>query len=80
MRVPGMIRKVDSLGRVVIPQEYRKMLALQTGDEVELRLENGALVLRKYVPGCIFCGDRGNLVAYKDKYICSDCLRNLRKV
>lgn len=80
MRAPGFVRKVDNLGRVVIPQELRNSLNLEGGDEVELWQENGALILRKFVPGCVFCGGKGHLTTYEGKYICSDCLRNLRKV
>lgn len=80
MSVPGMIRKMDNLGRVVIPQELRKSLGIQGGDELELRVENGGLLLRKFEPGCVFCGKSDDLVTYEEKYICGACLRNLRKV
>ena len=80
MRVPGWIRKVDNLGRVVIPQELRNALEIHGGDQVELRLECDALVLRKFAPGCVFCGEEANLAEFEGKFVCSHCLRNLRKV
>ncbi len=80
MRTPGLVRKIDHLGRIVIPQELRKRLDLQGGDEVEIQLENGALILRKFDYSCVFCGSRRDLVHYENKNICGACLRNLRKV
>lgn len=80
MSMPGMIRKMDNLGRVVIPQELRSALDIQGGDAVELWLENGTLRLRKFAPGCIFCGNSQELAVYEEKYICGVCLRKLRKV
>lgn len=79
MGVPGIIRKMDALGRVVIPGELRRATGLQQGDDVEIYLEDGALVLRKFSPNCIFCGGRESLVTYEGKYICGACLQNLRK-
>lgn len=80
MRMPGLIRKMDNLGRVVIPQELRKALDIQSGDAVELQLENRVVLLRKFAPGCVFCGKSEDLVTYEEKYICGACLRKLRKV
>lgn len=80
MRVPGVIRKLDGLGRIVIPQEMRKSLGLQEGDEVEIQLENGVLQLRKFAPGCVFCGGSRDLVTYENKHICGECLQKIRKV
>lgn len=80
MRQPGLVRKMDNLGRVVIPREIRQVLELQGGDDVEMQLENGALVLRKFDHSCVFCGGGPDLVTYKGKNICGDCLRKIRKV
>lgn len=79
MRQPGLVRKMDNLGRVVIPREIRQVLELQGGDDVEMQLENGALILRKFDRSCVFCGG-SDLVTYKGKNICGDCLRKIRKV
>lgn len=80
MRVPGIIRKVDDLGRVVIPGELRRAMGLKAGEEVEMRLQNGVLTLRRFDPCCVFCGGTEELVTYEGKHICGACLRNLRKV
>lgn len=80
MRTPGMVRKMDSLGRVVIPWELRKAMDIQNGDELELQCEGSCITIRKFAPNCIFCGSREGLLTYEEKHICSVCLRNLRKV
>lgn len=79
MKTPGMIRKVDELGRIVIPHELRKALDIGSGDLLELGCEGETLTLRKFSPTCVFCGDREELSAYKEKYICGECLRNLKR-
>lgn len=80
MRTPGMVRKVDELGRIVIPHELRKALGIRNGDELELCCEGERLVLRKFSSTCVFCGESEDLSVYKEKYVCGKCLRNLRKV
>lgn len=80
MAIPGILRKMDDLGRVVIPQELRRVMGIHPGDVVELQLENGSLRLRKFDPDCIFCGGRQDLFTYENKQICGECLRKLRKV
>ena len=80
MRMPGMIRRVDSLGRIVIPFELRRAMDVQGGDELELQWDGQQLLVRKFCPNCIFCGSREDLAVFQEKYICGACLRNLRKV
>ena len=80
MKTPGIVRKIDESGRIVIPNELRKALDLQCGDLMEMRCHGDTLVLREYAPDCVFCGSREALSRYQEKYICSVCLRNLRKV
>ena len=80
MKTPGMIRKMDELGRIVIPQGIRKALEMQSGDSVELCMEGDRLVIRKYTSTCVFCGSREQLLRFEEKHICQDCLQALRKV
>ena len=80
MRTPGIVRKVDELGRIVIPHELRKAMGIHNGDELELCCEGEQLVLRKFHSACVFCGERADLSVYKEKFVCGNCLRNLRKV
>lgn len=74
MKTPGMIRKIDELGRIVIPQGIRKALEIQSGDSVELCMEGDQLVIRKYTSTCVFCGSREQLLRFEEKHICQDCL------
>lgn len=78
VKTPGMIRKIDDLGRIVVPSELRRTLDIQSGDEVEMYADGDALVLRKFAPSCIFCGGAEQMVTYGGKNICIYCLRNLR--
>ncbi len=78
--MPGMIRKVDELGRIVIPHELRKAMDIQSGDQLELLCHAEGLLLRKFPAACVFCGKRDELLQYQEKHICKHCLQGLRKV
>lgn len=73
MKSTGIVRKVDELGRVVIPIELRNKLGIQERDPIEIYVDGSSVVLKKYQPNCIFCGNSKNLVEYKDKLICDKC-------
>lgn len=77
MQTPTMIRKVDRLGRIVIPVELRRMLEIEIDQELELQIRDDELVLRKFTPGCIFCDGLGDQVTYQGKNVCRSCLRKL---
>ncbi len=78
MKSLGTVRKVDELGRIVLPIETRKRLGLEAKDPVEIFVEKDRIILKKYEPACIFCGDVNNVVMYKEKRICKNCLAELR--
>lgn len=78
MKSTGMTRKVDELGRVVIPIELRRTLQIEEKDPLEIYVDGEKIILRKYEPGCIFCGNADKLRNFKDKNICEDCF-NLMK-
>lgn len=77
MQTPIMIRKVDRLGRIVIPVELRRMLEIETDQELELQIRDDELVLRKFTPGCIFCSALGEQVIFRGKNVCRLCLQKL---
>lgn len=79
MKSLGIVRKVDELGRIVLPIEIRKRLDLGPKDPVEIFVEKDRVVLKKYEPCCIFCGDADDVIMYKDKRICRSCLEELKK-
>lgn len=73
MKTTGMTRPIDSLGRIVIPKELRTVLDLSEGDRMEIHVDGDAIVLRKFVPCCLFCGEVGKLIHFGGKQICQDC-------
>lgn len=77
MKSTGMIRRVDELGRVVIPKEIRNKLDIQEKDPLEIYVQEDCIVLKKYESNCIFCGNTKDLVEYKEKLICKKCLKDL---
>lgn len=79
MKSTGIIRKVDELGRVVLPIELRRTLDLAERDELEIYLDNDKIILQKFEPSCIFCGSSAGLVSYRGKNVCQDCIRDMSK-
>jgi len=77
MKHNGIIREIDKLGRIVIPIEYRRLLDINTGDEVEIQSRGDSIVLRKYQPRCLFCGTDSNLVELEGKSVCRACAEKL---
>lgn len=80
MKSTGIIRKVDDLGRIVLPIELRRMLDIAERDELEIFMENDRIVLQKYETVCIFCGSARNLIAYSAKNVCRNCIQKLTEV
>ena len=75
MKSTGIVRKLDELGRIVLPIELRRTLKLAERDAVEIFVDGENIVLHKYEPNCIFCDDSKHLIQYKDKMICTKCAR-----
>ncbi len=75
--VGGVVRRIDVLGRVVVPAEMRKALGIRRGDLIATRLEYGRVVIEKVQPECAVCGDVADLIEMRDKHVCSDCVRGL---
>ena len=75
MRPLGIVRKVDILGRVVIPKELRDTLDIAEKDPIEIFVEDEKIILRKYNLTCVFCGSTNNVVIYKEKLVCEDCAK-----
>ena len=80
MKSTGIVRKVDELGRVVIPIELRNKLGIQERDPIEIYVDGTSIVLKKYQSSCIFCGNTKNLVEYKDKLICNKCCDSIKEI
>ena len=81
MKSTGIVRKVDELGRVVIPIELRRTLGINEKDALEIYVENDRIILKKYEPAnaCVFCGNEEKLSLFQNKSICSCCRHDLAK-
>ena len=77
MKSTGIVRKVDDLGRIVLPIELRRMLDIAERDELEIFVESDRIVLRKFESNCIFCGSAMGLRAFNGKNVCSHCVEKL---
>lgn len=73
----GIVRKVDELGRVVLPIELRNKFDIKEKDPLEIFVEGSSIILRKSEPNCIFCGTTKNLKKYSDKNVCINCIENI---
>ena len=78
MKSTGVVRRVDELGRIVIPIELRRTLDIAEKDALEIYLVGELIILKKYEPACIFCGDARDVANYKGKNICKNCLNELK--
>lgn len=78
MKATGIVRKVDELGRIVLPIELRRTLSIDIKDPLEIYVEGEQIALKKYEPSCIFCGNAKDVVNYKGKNICKSCLKELK--
>lgn len=80
MKSTGIIRKIDELGRFVIPMEMRNKLSISNNDSLEIYVEGTSIILKKYQPDCVFCGSSKNVVEYKGKNICEKCLNEMKSL
>jgi transcriptional pleiotropic regulator of transition state genes len=73
MKSTGIVRKVDDLGRSVLPKELRNVLDIKERDPMEIYVDGTFIMLQKYEPSCVFCGNAANIVNFKGKNVCADC-------
>ena len=78
MKATGIERKVDELGRIVLPIELRRTLDIAERDPLEIYVEGSSIVLKKYRPTCVFCDSVKDISVYREKNVCARCLRELR--
>ena len=78
MKSTGIVRKVDSLGRVVLPIELRRTLDVSEKDALEIYVEGNTVILKKYEVSCIFCDSASNVTMFKGKNVCAACKRELK--
>ena len=80
MKSTGIVRRVDELGRVVLPIELRNKFGITEKDPMEIYVDGSSIVLKKYEPNCIFCGNSKKLVDYQGKLICEKCAEKIGKL
>ncbi len=79
MKSTGIVRKMDELGRIVLPIELRRTFGISEKDALEIFVDGNNIVLRKYEPSCIFCGNSKDVFIFKGKSICPACMEELQK-
>ena len=77
MKSTGVVRQLDTLGRIVLPIELRRTMDIGVKDMLEIFVEDDQIILKKYHPSCIFCSDARDVTTYKGKLICKNCLKEL---
>ena len=80
MKATGIVRKVDELGRIVLPIELRRTLDIAERDPLEIYVDGSSIVLKKYGPHCVFCDGAKDVTVFKGKNICPKCLKELKNV
>ena len=77
MKSTGVVRRVDELGRVVIPIELRRTMSIAEKDALEIYVDSDRIILRKYEPACVFCGNADEVTNFKGKNVCKECLKSM---
>ena len=80
MKSTGIVRKVDELGRIVLPIEMRRTLDIGEKDVLEIYVEGSSVILKKYKPSCVFCDATKDITVFKGKNICPKCLKELKEL
>lgn len=80
MKMTGMTRKMDRLGRIVLPREMFKKMDLHFGDMIEVFYEEDAIIIRKYAPGCALCEDVTTSIWFKGRAVCVNCIDEIRRM
>jgi len=78
MKSTGIVRRVDELGRIVLPIEIRKMMNINVKDAVEIFTDNDRIVLQKYQPACVFCGAADEVTYFNGKRLCRKCIEKIK--
>ena len=79
MKSTGIVRRIDELGRIVLPIELRNKMDIKTKDSIEIFVEEDKIILKKYVPACLFCGNADDVILFKGKLVCKQCLGEMHR-
>jgi AbrB family transcriptional regulator, transcriptional pleiotropic regulator of transition state genes len=77
LKSTGIVRKVDELGRVVIPIELRRTLGIDVKDSLEIYVDSEKIILKKYEPACLFCGNADDVKHHKGRIVCRECIKDM---
>ncbi len=80
MKTTGFIKKIDGLGRIVIPKSVRKAIGVVPGNDLEFFIDDNTVVLKKHGSSCIFCGNDEHTSLFRDKYVCENCLKEISNI
>ncbi len=78
MKSTGIVRKVDELGRIVMPIELRRTLGINVKDPMEIYVDGERILLKKYQPACVFCDEADNVEEFKGKNVCTKCREEMK--
>ncbi|MBA3431914.1 MAG: AbrB/MazE/SpoVT family DNA-binding domain-containing protein [Actinobacteria bacterium] len=79
MKSTGIVRKIDELGRIVLPSELRRVFHIQEGDDLEISVEGEQVILEKRRDLCLFCGAESPSISYKNRRVCDNCAGEIAK-
>ncbi|MHC1683449.1 MAG: AbrB/MazE/SpoVT family DNA-binding domain-containing protein [Clostridiaceae bacterium] len=79
MKSTGIVRRVDELGRIVIPKELRRIFNILEKDGLEIYIDEEKIVLKKYQPACVLCGEASDVINFKGKNICKKCIEDIKE-
>jgi len=77
LKATGIVRKIDELGRIVIPVELRRTMGIDNKDPIEILVDGENVILKRYEPACVFCGNKNNVQRFHGKIVCSECAANM---
>lgn len=80
MKPAGVVRKVDQLGRIVLPKSLRKRYLMNEGDPVEIFVQGDHIILERYRPKCVFCSSMVDVVEFKERYVCLSCMTDMNQL
>ncbi len=78
MKSTGIVRKVDELGRIVLPIEMRRTLDIAERDSLEIYVDGDSIILKKYQAACVFCGNAKDIVGFEGRNLCPDCIARIK--
>ncbi len=79
MKSTGVVRKVDELGRIVLPISIRQVMDINEKDSLEIFTDENKIILQKYQPSCVFCNNADNIVFFNNKRVCRSCLEKIKE-